>query len=118
VQSCEAPNKQGAATPERVVEQYLLALETKNEKLILQLAPEQSMLTPEIKAKILKFGGRKVRNITTDYDKSTAVLWSAKIAGNYVDGQKNNRSFTDTIVIQYQKKGELKAYAGRWYLLL
>jgi hypothetical protein len=118
LQSCESPNKQGAVTPERVVEQYLLALETKNEKLILQLSPEHSMLTPEIKAKILKFGGYKVRKVTISYDKSSTILWNAKIVGFYIDRQKNNQPFADTIVIQYQKKGEIKAYAGRWYLLL
>jgi hypothetical protein len=118
LESCAARNKRGAATPNRVVEQYLLALETKDEKMMLNLAPENSILTKEVKAKIVKLGGSKIQNRKISYDKPTPMLWNAKLRGIYVDRQGKDQNFEDSIVLQYQSKGELKLYAGRWYLLL
>ncbi|WP_310481508.1 hypothetical protein [Chamaesiphon sp. VAR_48_metabat_403] len=118
IQSCEAPNKRGAATPDRVVEQYLQSLETKDENLMSQLVSEDAILTKEIKTKIIKFGGYKIQNRKINYDKSTPMLWNAKLKGMYVDRQGKNKNFEDSIVLQYQSKGELKLYAGRWYLVL
>jgi hypothetical protein len=117
LQACTA-DKNGAGTPDRVVEQYLMALEDRDQKLMLRLAPENSILTKEIKAKIDKIGGHKIQSRQIIYDKSTPILWSAKMRGIYVDRQGANKKFEDSIVIQYQNKGDLKLYAGRWYLLL
>jgi hypothetical protein len=115
--SCTA-NKRGAPTPEKVVEQYLSALENKKENSMLQLASENSTPTREIAAKIFKVGGYKIQNRQIEYDKFTPNLWKAKIKGNYVDQQGVTKKIEDSISIQYQSKGEPKSYAGRWYLLL
>ncbi len=114
--SCTA-NKRGAPTPENVVEQYLSALENKNKNSMLQLTDEGSISIDAIAAKIDKIGGYKIYHRQIVYDKSTPILWAAKIKGNYVDRQGLTKKIEDSISIQYQSKGEPKAYAGRWYLL-
>jgi hypothetical protein len=118
LQSCGAHNKLGAATPDRVVEQYLLALETKDEKMMSQLVPEHALSTQAVKAKMIEFGGYKIQNRKISYDKPTPMLWNAKLRGIYLDRQGRSKNFEDSIVLQYQSKGELKLYAGRWYLIL
>jgi hypothetical protein len=118
VQSCEAQNKRGAATPDRLVEQYSIGLETKNENLILQLTPENTDLTSQIKTKIRKIGGRKIQDRQVIYTKPTPFLWNASIRGIYLDRDGTKQQFADSIVLKYQSKGELKLYAGRWYLFL
>lgn len=117
LQSCNA-DKNGTSTPDQLVEQYLSALENKNEKLLLGIVPEHSVLTREIKAKIAKTGGHKIQNRQIIYDKSTPILWNAQIKGVYIDRQNTSKKFEDIITIQYQNKGHLKSYAGRWYLLM
>jgi hypothetical protein len=117
LQACTI-DKRGAGTPDRVVEQYLLALENKDENSILQLVPEKSNFTKEAKAKIDKLGGQKITDRKIFYNKPKPVLWKAKINGVAVDRNGAKKKFEDLIVLEYQSKGELKLYAGRWYLLL
>jgi hypothetical protein len=117
LQSCTA-NKRGAPTPDRVVEQYLSALETKNENLMLELVPENSNLTKEVKTKIGQIGGRKIQDRQIVYTKPKSFLWNANIKGFYLDRSGTKQNFEDSIVLEYQNKGDLKLYAGRWYLLL
>jgi hypothetical protein len=117
LQSCGAHNKHGAATPIRVVEQYLTALEERNDNVIRRLMPEQSIAIKDIDAKIAKFGGYKIRDRIIKYIKFKPILWNAKIHGFYIDRAGINRKFEDSIEIEYQSKGELKLYAGRWYLV-
>ena len=118
LQSCEAQNKRGAATPDRIVEQYLLALEDRNETLMLQLMPEESLADKEIKAKIGKFGGHKIQDRQINYTKPTPTFWNAKMEGFYIDPTGIRKKFDDSIAIEYQNKGQVKLYRGRWYLLL
>ena len=118
LQSCEAQNKHGAATPERIVEQYLSALESRNETSILRLMPEESLAEKEIKAKIDRFGGHKIQNRQINYTKPTPTLWNAKMEGFYIDPTGIRKKFDDSIAIEYQNKGQVKLYRGRWYLLL
>ena len=118
LQSCEAQNKHGAATPERIVEQYLSALESRNETSILRLMPEKSLAEKEIKAKIDRFGGHKIQNRQINYTKPTPTLWNAKMEGFYIDPTGVRKKFDDSIAIEYQNKGQVKLYRGRWYLLL
>lgn len=118
LQSCEAQNKRGASTPERIVEQYLLALEDRNETLMLQLMPEESLAKKGIKAKIGKFGGHKIQDRQINYIKPTPTLWNAKMEGFYIDPTGVRKKFDDSIAIEYQNKGQVKLYRGRWYLLL
>jgi hypothetical protein len=116
LQSCNV-EKNGTSTPDQLVEQYLSALENKDEKLMLGIMPEHSVLTREIRAKIAKVGGYKIKSRQIIYNKSTSVLWNAQIKGVYIDHQNISKKLEDIITIQYQNKGNLKAYAGRWYLL-
>jgi hypothetical protein len=119
LQSCGSQqHKYGAATPDRVVEQYLTALEERNDSLITRLMPEKSLATPEVKAKIDRLGGYKIQDRQIKYIKPKPSLWNAKIQGFYIDRAGVRQKFDDSIVIEYQSKGELKLYAGRWYLLL
>jgi hypothetical protein len=118
VQSCGVHNKRGAATPDRLVEQYAIGLETKNEHLILQLTPETADFTSQVKTKVGKFGGRKIQDRQVIYTKPTPFLWSASIRGIYRDRTGTKQQFEDSIELKYLSKGELKLYAGRWYLFL
>jgi hypothetical protein len=117
LQSCSV-NKHGAATPDRVVEQYLLALEDQNDRLMFRLVPEKSQFDRIIKAKISKFGGHKIQDRQISYIKSKPTFWKAKIQGFFVDRAGIKRKFDDSIEIEYQSKGQVKLYGGRWYLLL
>jgi hypothetical protein len=118
LQSCGAHNKHGAATPDRVVEQYLLALEDRDDTSILRLMPEKSFATEAIKTKIVRLGGYKIQDRLIRYTKPKPTRWNANIQGLYVDRSGIKRKFEDSIVLEYQSKGELKLYAGHWYLLL
>jgi hypothetical protein len=117
LQSCTA-NKYGAATPERLVEEYLLALETSDENLLLQLLTENVRVTGVFRSKLLKFGGRKIQNRQISYTRSKPTLWRAKIQGFFIDSVGVRQNFDDSILIEYQSKGRIKFYGGRWYLLL
>ena len=117
LQACSV-NKQGAATPDQVVEQYLLALENKDDNLMLRLVPEQSRLDRAIESKILRIGGHKIQDRQINYTKSKPTFWIAKIHGTFVDRAGMKRKFDDSIAIEYQSKGQVKLYGGRWYLLL
>jgi hypothetical protein len=118
LQSCRVDNKHGAATPDRVVEQYLLALQERDVNSIRRLMPERSPATERIKAKIERFGGYTIKDRQTTYTKPKPTLWNANIRGSYVDRFGVERQFSDSISLAYQSKGELKLYAGNWYLLL
>jgi hypothetical protein len=119
LQSCGSQqHKYGAATPDRVVEQYITALEKRNDPLMLRLMPEKSLATTEVKAKIDRLGGYKIQDRQIKYIKPKPSLWNAKIQGFYIDRAGVRQKFDDSIVLEYQSKGELKLYAGRWYLLL
>jgi hypothetical protein len=117
LQACTG-NKHGAATPDRVIEQYLQALEQQDENLMLRLVPENSTVAGRVKAKIIKIGGHQIQDRQVSYTKSKPILWSASIRGFYLDRDGRHRKFDDSIDIGYQSKGQLKLYGGRWYLLL
>lgn len=109
--------RRGAATPERLVAQYLQALETKDERAILNLGLETVDIAADVKTRLDRFGGRKIQQRQVTYIKSKPVLWSAKIRGVYTDLNGVSKKFADSLVLMYQSKGEVKLYAGRWYLL-
>jgi hypothetical protein len=117
LQACSV-NKHGAATPDQVVEQYLVALEDRNDHLMLRLVPEKSQFDRIIESKISKVGGRKIQDRQISYTKSKPTFWKAKIQGFFVDHTGIKRKFDDSIEIEYQSKGQIKLYGGRWYLLL
>jgi hypothetical protein len=115
--ACTA-DKNGAGSPDRVVDQYLLALENKDESLLVQLLPHGSSIAGKIKVKIDKFGGYKIQDRQIVYNKPKPVLWNAEIRGFYVDRAGMRQQFNDSIAIGYENKGQVKLYGGRWYLLL
>ncbi len=117
LQSCGAANKNGAATPEKIVDRYLSAIEDRNEDEIRRLMPATSIAAPEIATKIAKFGGHKIRDRQVEYLKSKPTLWNAKLRGSYIDRAGVKYKFDDSISIEYQSKGQVKLYGGRWYLL-
>ena len=116
LQACSV-SKQGAATPDRVVEQYLVALENKDDRLMRRLVPEKSQFDRVIESKILRIGGHKIQDRQISYTKSKPTFWNAKIQGFFVDHAGTKRKFDDSIEIEYQSKGQVKLYGGRWYLL-
>jgi hypothetical protein len=118
LQSCHGVDKYGAATPDRIVEQYLLALEDRDRNLVVKLLPENASVENQIRSKINKFGGYKIKERKIEYIKSKPTLWTIKIQGVYVDRSDTRRKFDETIVIEYQSKGQVKQYGGRWYLKL
>ena len=115
--ACTA-DKHGAGSPDRVVEQYLQALENKDEILMVQLLPGRSPIEGKIKVKIDKFGGHKIQDRQIVYNKPKPVLWNAEIRGFYVDRSGTRQKFHDSISLSYENKGQVKLYGGRWYLLL
>ncbi len=118
LQGCKVNEKHGAATPDRIVEQYLLALENRNENLMQQLVLEDVNATSDIRAKIVRFGGYKIQDFQINYIKHKPILWNAKIKGFYINAADKRKEFDDSIEIEYQSKGHVKLYGGRWYLLL
>ncbi len=118
LQACKVEDKHGAATPDRVIEQYLLALENRDDALLSRLAPPQAAVRSEIKTKISKIGGHKIKNRQISYTKSKPTLWIARIRGFYLDRAGKRDNFDESIEIEYQSKGQVKLYGGSWYLLL
>jgi hypothetical protein len=120
IQSCGVQNKHGATTPDRIVEQYLLALADRDEAAMLRLLPENAALADinQVKAKITKIGGFKIQDHQISYTKSKPTLWKAKVHGFYINLNDVRQKFDDSIEIEYQSKGQVKLYGGRWYLLL
>jgi hypothetical protein len=118
LQGCKVSDKRGAATPDRIVEQYLLALENRNENLMQQLVLEDVNTTKDIRAKIIRFGGHKIQERQINYIKHKPILWNAEIKGFYLNAADNRKEFDDSIELEYQSKGQVKLYGGRWYLLL
>jgi hypothetical protein len=109
-------HRRGAATPDRVVAQYLQAIEAKDEKAIVNLGLETTDISAPVKQRLARFDCRQINQRQITYLKSKPTLWTAKIRGTCIDTQGNNQNFSDSIVLAYQSKGEVKLYAGRWYL--
>jgi hypothetical protein len=117
LQSCSGMNKHGAATPDRVIEQYLLALEDRDQSSVIRLFPENSSVETQVQAKITKFGGYKIQDRQIKYTKSKPTRWNVRVQGFYLDRLNSRHKFDETIAIEYQSKGQVKLYGGRWYLL-
>jgi hypothetical protein len=117
LQSCSGINKSGAATPDQVVEQYLLALEDRDQNSVIRLFPENSAVKQQVQAKITKFGGYKIQDRQVKYTKSKPTRWNARVQGFYLDRLNSRHRFDEAITIEYQSKGQVKLYGGRWYLL-
>ena len=56
LEGCNIKNSYGADTPDRVVEQYLLALEKKDEELMLKLIPRKYSAEQAVEDKIAQLG--------------------------------------------------------------
>ncbi len=117
LQACNTREKLGAATPDLVVERYLLALETKDLQLMTKLQNEHAV-GKATAATIARLGGHKFQQRRVEYLKRTPNLWLAKIAAVYVDRNNQPQNFVDTVPIIYQSEDSWKLYRGRWYLSL
>ena len=60
LQGCDFKNNSGADTAQQVVEQYLLALEKKDEELMLNLVPREYSAKEAVKERINRLGGHKI----------------------------------------------------------
>jgi hypothetical protein len=117
LQACSAHHKFGAATPDRVVERYLLALETKDADSLAKLQPEDTV--DRESARIMeRLGGHKLQDVRVKYIKTKPTLWQANIVATYLDRHNNRQKFEDKIAIVYEGNESWKLYSGRWFLVL
>jgi hypothetical protein len=117
LQACNVQEKHGAATPDRVVDRYLLALETKDFGQMEMLQSPDTVGTAA-KLRIYRLGGHKLQQRQVKYIKTKPTLWLAKITATYVDRDNLRQKFEDTVAIAYEGKESWKLYSGRWYLLV
>ncbi|WP_145837546.1 hypothetical protein [Dulcicalothrix desertica] len=66
----------GADSPDQVIEQYLLALENKDEDSILKLIPREYSAKLAVEDKIVEFGGNKIQERKIIYNKIKPVLFN------------------------------------------
>lgn len=118
LQGCAIKNNYGADTPEQVIEQYLLALENKNEGLMRQLIPSEYSADQAVKDKIAQLGGHKIKEHKVVYTKPKPVFLRADVQGFYTSGNGVDKRFEDTLTIAYKGGSLLQFNRGRWYLLL
>jgi hypothetical protein len=117
-QGCSLLNHRGVDNPEKVVEQYLLALERKDEKSILQLVPQSYSADKAIKDKITRFGGRKIQERKIEYIRPKPIFIRANIKGSYIGSNGIRKNFEDILTIAYEKRSFWEFNRGRWYLLI
>ncbi len=117
LQACNVQLKHGAATPDLVVEQYILALETRDYALMTKLQPQNSV-SKATAPTISRLGGHQFQDLQFTYTKTKPTLRVAKITAVYLDRKNNRHKFEDTISIIYQGTESWKLYRGRWYLSL
>jgi hypothetical protein len=110
--ACEAQNQKGATTREDLVKLYLQSLQTKDEKLMLQLVPPEYSAEQAVKEKIARLGGHELQNQNIQYrEVIKPQIISVTIKGTY-DGSKD---FTDKIDLKYQT---VSGNTGRWFLIV
>jgi hypothetical protein len=117
LQGCDFKNRYGADTAQQVVEQYLLALENKDEKLMLKLISREYSAKEAVKDKINRLGGHKIQEYKVTYTKPKPVFLRAKVQGFYTNHDVRKR-FDDTLTIVYQGESNLGINKGRWYLVM
>jgi hypothetical protein len=117
LQACNVQAKHGAATPDLVVEEYILALETRDDGLMTKLQPQNSA-SKATAPTIYRLGGHQFQDLQFKYTKTKPTLRVAKITAVYLDRNNIRHKFEDTISIIYQSTESWKLYRGRWYLSL
>jgi hypothetical protein len=117
LQACNVQAKHGAATPDLVVEQYILALETRDYGLMTKLQPQNSA-SKATAPTIYRLGGHQFQDLQFNYIQTKPTLRVAKITAVYLDRNNTRHKFEDTISIIYQGTESWKLYRGRWYLSL
>lgn len=118
LEGCNIKNSYGADTPERVVEQYLLALEKKDEELMLKLIPSKYSAQQAVEDKIAQLGGHKLQEYKVFYTKPKPVFWRANVQAFYTDDGGLRKKIDDTLTIVYEGGSILDFNKGRWYLLM
>lgn len=117
LEGCDFKNSYGADTPDQVVEQYLLALEKKDEELMLKLVPRRYSAEQAVEDKIAQLGGHKIQEYKVVYAKPKPVFLRANVQGFYTnDGVR--KKFDDTLTIVYEGGSILELNKGRWYLIM
>lgn len=117
LEGCNFQNSYGADTPDRVVEQYLLALEKKNEELMLKLIPKRYSAEQAVEDKIAQFGGHKIQEYKVSYVKPKSVFWRANVQAFYTDDGLRKK-IDDTLTIVYEGGSISQLNKGRWYLIM
>ena len=117
IQACNVQEKYGAATPDRVVDRYVFALETRDFGLMMKLQPPNTVGTAA-KSTIYRLGGHQLQERQVKYIKTKPTLWLAKITAAYFDRDRTRHKFEETISIVYEGNESWKLYSGRWYLSL
>jgi hypothetical protein len=118
LEGCSFKNSYGADTPDRVVEQYLLALEKKDEGLMLKLIPRKYSAEQAVEDKIAQLGGHKIQEYKVFYAKPKPVFWRANVQAFYIDDGGLRKTIDDTLTIVYEGGSILDLNKGRWYLLM
>ncbi|WP_127087651.1 hypothetical protein [Dulcicalothrix desertica] len=108
----------GADSPDQVIEQYLLALENKDEDSILKLIPREYSAKLAVEDKIVEFGGNKIQERKIIYNKIKPVYLTANVQGFYTNSNGVRKKFEDTLIISYRGGSLLELNKGRWYLKL
>jgi hypothetical protein len=109
--ACQSVNMRGAATKEQVVDVYVRALESKDERSILSLIPETHIAEQAIQAKVAQLGGHDIQEMRVNYSSPIKPQFAvAEIRGWYVADKSEKLEFKDKI--------NLKQDDGRWYLIM
>jgi hypothetical protein len=113
-QSCSFFPGKGAATREELVSTYLLALEKKDEQLMLNLIPSDYDAEQVVEEKINRLGNRKLEQLKVSYqDLQKPDSSKVTIEGIYYDKPlPNGKQFRSTDEIFVHASGK------RWYLIL
>ncbi len=115
---CSFGNVRGADTPDQIVDQYVSALESQEEDLILQMIPKGYTAEQAVKDKIAQFGGYEIEEYKVVYNEIKPVFLIAKIEGRYASNNRRLEKFEDTLTIAYRGAGTSLSKKARWYLLL
>jgi hypothetical protein len=117
LEGCSFKNSYGADTPDGVVEQYLLALEKKDEELMLKLIPRRYSAEQAVEDKITQLGGHKIQEYKVVYAKPKPVFLQANVQAFYAHNGVSKK-IEDTLTIVYEGGSILDLSKGRWYLLM
>jgi hypothetical protein len=118
LQGCNYLSPNGGNNPDQVIDQYLLALENKDEDSILKLIPREYSAKQAVEDKIAEFGGNKIQERQIIYNKTKPVFLIANVQGFYINSDGVRKKFEDTLIISYRGGSLLELNKARWFLQL